>query len=33
MFRIIVTSNLEQRKNWLKEADGIVDKYFPKEQK
>lgn len=33
MFRIIVTSNLEQRKNWLKEADGIVDKYFPKEHK
>ncbi len=30
MFRVIVTSNMEQRKAWLKEVREKTDKYFPK---
>jgi putative NADPH-quinone reductase len=30
MFRIIVTSSLEERKRWLHEVETVVDKYFPK---
>ena len=29
MFGVIATSTKEQRKEWLKEAGGIVTKYFP----
>ena len=29
MFRIIVTSNQEQREAWLREAAELVNKYFP----
>jgi len=31
IFRVVVTSNLEQRKAWLNEVRETVDKYFPKE--
>jgi NAD(P)H dehydrogenase (quinone) len=30
MFSIVVTSNSEQRKNWLDEVSEITNKYFPK---
>jgi len=30
MFRIIVTSNLNQRQNWLNEVKIMIDKYFSK---
>jgi NAD(P)H dehydrogenase (quinone) len=30
MFRVVVTSSLEQRKEWLNEVKETVDKYFPK---
>lgn len=30
MFRIVVTSNLEQRKSWLNEVIDAIDRYFPK---
>jgi len=30
IYRIIVTSNLEQRLQWLKETRDLIDKYFPK---
>ena len=30
MFRIIVTSDLNQRQTWLEEVKTILDKYFPK---
>jgi NAD(P)H dehydrogenase (quinone) len=30
MFRIIVTSNLNQRLNWLNEVEMMIDKYFSK---
>lgn len=29
-YRIIVTSDLEQRLQWLKETRDLIDKYFPK---
>ncbi len=29
VFRIVVTSTLEQRSEWLKEAGQLVDRYFP----
>jgi NAD(P)H dehydrogenase (quinone) len=29
MFRVIVTSDLEQRNHWLKETRELIDKYFP----
>ena len=29
VFRIIVTSTLEQRREWLKEAEQMIDNYFP----
>lgn len=32
VFRIIVTSDLEQRKQWLKEAQDLMDTYFPRIQ-
>jgi len=28
IFRVVVTSDLEQRQNWLKEVETIIDKYF-----
>lgn len=31
IYRIIVTSDLEQRLQWLKEARELIDKYFPKD--
>lgn len=31
MFRIIVTSDMEQRQLWLSEVGEMIDKYFPKE--
>jgi NAD(P)H dehydrogenase (quinone) len=31
MFRIVVTSTLEERKIWLGETEKIVDRYFPKD--
>jgi putative NADPH-quinone reductase len=31
IFRIIVTSNLEQRHQWLKETRDLIDKYFPED--
>ncbi len=30
MFRIIVSSDLQQRRQWLKETRDMMDKYFPK---
>ncbi len=30
IYRIIVTSDLEQRLQWLKETRELIDKYFPK---
>lgn len=30
IFRIIVTSDLDQRQQWLKETRELIDKYFPK---
>jgi putative NADPH-quinone reductase len=33
MFRIVVTSDLNQRQIWLNEAKTIIDKYFPKTNK
>lgn len=32
VFRIIVTSDLEQRNQWLKESQDLMDSYFPKIQ-
>ena len=29
IYRIIVTSSLEQRQQWLKETRDLIDKYFP----
>lgn len=29
MFRIIVTSDLQQRQAWLNEVRDLIDKYFP----
>jgi NAD(P)H dehydrogenase (quinone) len=29
MFRVVITSTMEQRKEWLNEVREIVDKYFP----
>lgn len=31
IYRIIVTSDLKQRIQWLKDARDLIDKYFPKE--
>jgi NAD(P)H dehydrogenase (quinone) len=31
MFNIVVTSTEAQRKNWLGEVTGIIDKYYPRE--
>ena len=31
IYRIIVTSDLEQRLQWLKETRELIDKYFPKD--
>jgi putative NADPH-quinone reductase len=33
MFRIVVTSDLNQRQIWLNEAKSMIDKYFPKTNK
>jgi putative NADPH-quinone reductase len=33
MFRIVVTSDLNQRQIWLNEAKTMIDKYFPKTNK
>ena len=33
IFRIIVTSDLEQRLQWLKETRELIDKYFPEYKK
>ena len=33
MFRIVVTSDLNQRHIWLNEAKTMIDKYFPKTNK
>ena len=30
MFRIVVTSDLQQRQNWLKQVDDMTNQYFPK---
>jgi putative NADPH-quinone reductase len=30
MFRIIVTSDADQRKAWLDEVSGLIDKHFPR---
>jgi len=32
IYRIIVTSDLQQRLEWLKESRALIDKYFPKNQ-
>lgn len=32
VFRIIVTSDFEQRKQWLREAQDLMDVYFPRAQ-
>ena len=32
IFRIVVTSDLPQRQNWLNEVKMTIDKYFPKER-
>lgn len=31
MFNVIVTSSLQQRKNWLNEVRQTIDKYYPKQ--
>ena len=31
MFRIIVTSDADQRKAWLDEVTGLIDKHFPRQ--
>lgn len=33
MFRIVVTSSMEQRKSWLNEVEKTIDSYFPKNEK
>ena len=30
IYRVVVTSSLEQRLQWLKETRGLIDNYFPK---
>jgi hypothetical protein len=30
MFRVIVTSDLEQRQVWLNEVEMMIDRYFSK---